>query len=271
MTLHRPQLLAFDLDGTLILEGSLVVPHSTQAALSRLRQLGTHIAIITGRDQPPPGVLEAARPVAVATSNGGHIEIGGKVHTELRFSEAELAAVLGHQLDGARVIAFTTRAVYVDVPPDAPAPDWLVRREHHPLSDAPVNEVIKVGFYHPEVSHWRDTLRGGDFAHLVYTGAQAPYPDFLTVTPGGADKGAALSVIAAQLGVPMENVTAFGDSDNDEAMFALAGYAVQVGNLPLLRPYAHEQIEKPEVLGAYLHALADELETGNRSTLKRAK
>ena len=271
MTLHRPQLLAFDLDGTLILEGSLLVPQETQTALSRLRELGVPAAIITGRDHPPPGVMEAARPVAVATSNGGHIEIGGQVHTELRFSETELAAVLGHQLEEARVIAFTTSAVYVDLPPGAPPPDWLVRREHHPLRDAPMNEVIKVGFYHPKVASWRDTLRGGDFSHLVYTGAQAPYPDFLTVTPSGADKGAALSVIAGQLGVAMERVTVFGDSDNDEAMFAVAGRAVQVGRLPLLRPYAHHQIEKPEVLGEYLHALADELETQQRTNLKRAK
>ncbi|GAA4008413.1 HAD family hydrolase [Deinococcus rubellus] len=257
---HRPQLLAFDLDGTLILEASLTVPAATISALARLRRLGVQAAIVTGRDQPPPGVLEAARPVAVATSNGGHITIGGQVHTELRFSEAELAAVLGHQLGNARVIAFTHRAIYVDVPPGVAAPEWLARREHFPLSEAPAGEVIKVGFYHAEVASWRDELRGGGFGHLVFTGAQPPYPEFLTVTPSGADKGAALSVIAQQLGVPMERVTAFGDSDNDEAMLALAGRAVQVGRLPLLVPYAHEQVERPEVLGEYLHALADGLE-----------
>lgn len=269
---HRPRLLAFDLDGTLILEASLTVPAATVSALARLRQLGVQAAIVTGRDQPPPGVLEAARPVAVATSNGGHIELGGQMHTSLRFSETELAAVLGHQLGDARVIAFTHRAIYVDVPPGVAAPEWLAQREHRPLRDAPAGEVIKVGFYHPEVASWRDELRGGGYGHLVFTGAQPPYPEFLTVTPTGADKGAALSVIAQQLGVPMERVTAFGDSDNDEAMLALAGRAVQVGHLPLLAPYAHEQVERPEELGAYLHALADELEADGsaRSPLEKA-
>jgi len=269
---HRPRLLAFDLDGTLILEASLSVPEATITALARLRRLGVQAAIITGRDQPPPGVMVAAQPAAVATSNGGHIEINGQVHTSLRFSETELAAVLGHQLGNARVIAFTHDAIYVDVPPGVSAPEWLARREHFPLSEAPAGEIIKVGFYHPEVANWRDELRGGGFGHLVFTGAQPPYPEFLTVTPSGADKGAALSVIAEQLGVPMAQVTAFGDSDNDEAMLSIAGRAVQVGHLPLLAPYAHERVERPEVLGAYLHALADELEADGapRGSLERA-
>ncbi|TSA83893.1 HAD family phosphatase [Deinococcus detaillensis] len=255
---HRPQLLAFDLDGTLILEASLSVPKHTQTALGRLRGLGIQTAIVTGRDHPPSGVLDAAQPAAVATSNGGRIEFAGRVHQELRFSEEELASVLAHQLGNARVIAFTSSALYVDMPPGVAAPEWLVRREHYPLSEAPASEIIKVGFYHPEVASWRDTLRG-QHAQLVYTGAQPPYPDFLTVTPSGADKGAALSVIAHQLGVPMERVTAFGDSDNDEAMLSVAGWAVQVGSLPLLRPHANEQVERPETLGNYLHALADSL------------
>lgn len=256
---HRPQLLAFDLDGTLILEASLSVPQHSQSAFVRLRRLGIRVAIITGRDQLPQGVLEAAQPIAVATSNGGRIEINGTLHQELCFRENELAAVLAHQLSDARVIAFTQHTLYVDLPPNVPAPEWLARREHRPLSEAPASEVIKVGFYHPEVAGWRDALRL-EHAQLVYTGAQAPYPEFLTVTPRGADKGAALSVIAQQLGIPMAQVTAFGDSDNDEAMLAVAGRAVQVGHLPLLRSYAHQQVERPEVLGEYLHALADELE-----------
>ncbi|AWN24354.1 HAD family phosphatase [Deinococcus irradiatisoli] len=262
-----PRLLAFDLDGTLILEAGLVVPEATRAALKRLKRAGVKTAIITGRDQPPPGVLDAAQPEAVATSNGGRIDIGGELHQELRFSESELSAVLAHQLGEARVIAFTSRAVYIDVPPGLPAPVWLSRREHHPLSEVPVHEVIKVGFYHPEVGRWRDTLRG-EYGHLVYTGAQDPYPEFLTVTPAGADKGAALSVIAEQLGIPMPQVMVFGDSDNDEAMFAVAGRAVQVGRLPLLERYAHARVEGPEVLGAYLHALADELEAEGRAPRK---
>ena len=254
-----PLLLAFDLDGTLITEQGLLVPDDSRAALKRLRAQGLKVAIITGRDQPPPGVLDAARPDAVATHNGGRVEIGGALHSQLHFSSSELEAVLAHQLGDARVMAFTADAVYIDTVPGMAVPEWLARREHFPLAQAPMHAVTKIGFYHPGVASWRDELRSGGYGHLVYTGAQAPYPDFLTVTPGGADKGAALSIIAGQFGIALAQVTVFGDSDNDEAMFAVAGRAVQVGDLPLLAPYAHERVEGPQALGAYLHALADEL------------
>ena len=91
------------------------------------------------------------------------------------------------------------------------------------------------------------------------TGAQEPYTDFLTVTPSGAHKGAALIAIAGVLGIDMARTVAFGDSDNDLAMLEVAGHAVQLGRLPLLRPHADETLEGPETLGAYLDALADRL------------
>lgn len=259
-----PQLLlAFDLDGTLIPDGGLTVPADTRAALSRLRGLGVAVAVITGRDLPPPDVLDAARPQAVATSNGGRIELNGVLHREVHFSPDDLRAVLAHGLEGARVIAFTMRRVYVDLPPGEETPPWLARREHAPLSQLPHDDgqILKVGFYHPDIQGWRDAL-GESHPHLVMTGAQDPYPEFLTVTPKGADKGAALVAIAQALGVSLTRTWAFGDSDNDVAMLEVAGHAVQVGGLPLLTPHADEVVAGPQELGAFLDGLAARLESG---------
>jgi len=256
-----PLLLAFDLDGTLIPEQGREVPPATARALARLRGLGARLAIITGRDAAPGPVWEAARPDAVATNNGGHIEIGGQVHAEARFSAAELEAVLAHELEGARVVVFTPGALYLDLPSGAQPEPWMRARQVRPLAEAPADGALKVGFYHPGVADFAARLRG-THPHLVLTGAQPPYEQFLTVTPTGAHKGAALTLIADALGVPLERTLAFGDSDNDLAMLELAGYAVQLGRLPLLAPHAHAQVAGPEALGEYLHALADRLEAG---------
>ena len=132
-------------------------------------------------------------------------------------------------------------------------------RSYRPLAEAPTEGVLKVGFYHPGVRDFASRLRG-KHPGLVLTGAQPPYDHFLTVTPVGAHKGAALTLIAGALNIPLERTVVFGDSDNDEAMFELAGHAVQVGTLPLLARHAHEQVASPEELGAYLDALADRLE-----------
>ncbi len=256
-----PRLLAFDLDGTLIPDGGLIVPLATRAALGRLHALGVKVAVITGRDSPPSDVLDAARPDAVATNNGGSISIGGRPHTEIHFDQADLLAVLAHTLQDARVIAFTAGRIYVDAPPGTPTPPWLAQRDHAPLAELERSHdrVLKVGFYHPGIRGWRDAL-SQSHPHLVLTGAQPPYSDFLTVTPSGADKGAALVAVAQALGIDMQRTVAFGDSDNDLAMLELAGQAVQLGDLPLLRPHADVTLEGPEALGAYLDTLAQRLE-----------
>lgn len=260
-----PLLLAFDLDGTLIPDQGREVPAPSVAALARLRGLGVRLAIITGRDTAPRAVEEAVRPDAVATNNGGRIVVGGEVRAEARFTPGELAAILAHELEDARVVVFTQDALYIDLPPGREPEAWMRLREYRPLAEAPREGVLKVGFYHPDVAGLAARLRG-KHPGLVLTGAQPPYTQFLTVTPVGAHKGAALTLIAEALGIPLDRTVAFGDSDNDEAMLELAGHAVQLGTLPLLARHAHEQVAAgPGALGAYLDALAGRLEVGVRA------
>lgn len=253
-----PLLMAFDLDGTLIPDRGDSVADDVLSALGRLRAAGVQLAIITGRDVSPSRVRAAVRPDAVATNNGGRIEMNGALHSEAIFTADDLEAVLAHELDGARVVLFTAERLYVDVPEGTEPEPWMVLRGYRPLADAPRDAILKIRYFHPHVAGFAERLRGSH-PHLVLTGAQDPYPHFLTVTPEGAHKGAALALIADTLGVPHAHTVAFGDSDNDEAMLEVAGYAVQVGTLPLLARHAHAQVSRQTELGAFLHAWADRL------------
>lgn len=254
-----PLLLAFDLDGTLIQDGGTELPPETARALARLRSLGVKLAIVTGRDIPPRSVREGVQADATATNNGGRIEVGGQLHAQAEFSPEDLQAVLAHELQGVRLVLFTPEAIYVDLPPDRDPEPWMLARGYHPLREAPQTGIVKAGFYHPEVVTLARRLRESH-PHLVLTGAQDPYPHFLTVTPTGAHKAAALARITELLEVPLERTVAFGDSDNDEVMLEVAGYAVQVGTLPLLARHADWQLPGHEALAAYLDGIADGLE-----------
>ncbi|MFC5847738.1 HAD hydrolase family protein [Deinococcus petrolearius] len=253
-----PLLLAFDLDGTLIRDGGQDLPEETAAALARLRALGVRVAIVTGRDLPPRGVSSRAGFDAVATNNGGRVHFGAELRTSARFGPGDLEAVLAHELDGARVVLFTEDDLYVQLPPGRDPEPWMLARQARPLAEAPHADVTKVGFWHPDVAGFAARLRASH-PHLVVTGGQPPYPEFLTVTPTGAHKAAALTLIAEGLGIPLERTVAFGDSDNDEVMLELAGYAVQVGTLPLLARHADTQLAGYGAVGAYLDALAGRL------------
>lgn len=57
---------------------------------------------------------------------------------------------------------------------------------------------------------------------------QRTSPAFLEWNPASVDKGTGLVQVAALLGVPMAEVVAVGDAENDLPMFAAAGLAVAV-------------------------------------------
>ena len=254
-----PLLLAFDLDGTLVPDLAVTLTDEVGAALRRLAELGVALAVITGRDLVPQAITETAPFSALASQNGGRVEVAGQLQPAIHFSEDELEAVLAHELEGARLILYSDGVLYLDMLPGETLPDWITTRGHRPQAEAKGRPIQKVSFFHADAAQHAEHLRRYQ-PQLVVTGAQPPYPEFLTVTPAGAHKGAALTLLAGKLGIPLERTVVFGDSDNDLAMFEVADYAVQSGNLPLLAEHADEQISGPEGLAAWLEGLAQQLE-----------
>jgi Cof subfamily protein (haloacid dehalogenase superfamily) len=63
---------------------------------------------------------------------------------------------------------------------------------------------------------------------LSYTGAM--YDHFIDIVFRGASKGHALNALALFLNVPMDQVLAIGDGDNDLSMLQCAGTGVAMGN-----------------------------------------
>ena len=66
------------------------------------------------------------------------------------------------------------------------------------------------------------------FGESVALTCSKPY--FLEVNPPLATKGHALSVCAEEMGFPLSQCMAFGDSLNDVSMLRAAGYGVCMGN-----------------------------------------
>ncbi|WP_261664419.1 HAD family hydrolase [Deinococcus sp. Marseille-Q6407] len=253
-----PLLLAFDFDGTLVPDGDPQLPPDLPAALGRLQQRGVRLAAITGRDVLPPGIEDAISFDAVATQNGGQVTVGGEVKQVLYFSDEELAAVLDHAMPGARLVMFSGGQMYVDLPEDQVPTAQQLARSPRPTAEVPRGRVQKVNFFHEGVAAHAAHLRQ-HWPDLTVTGAQPPYGQMMTVTPRGAHKGAGITLLAEALEIPLARTVAFGDSDNDIAMFKVAGYVVQSGTLPLLHDYADESIAGPHELVAWLDSLLVDL------------
>ncbi|AFZ68687.1 HAD-superfamily hydrolase, subfamily IIB [Deinococcus peraridilitoris DSM 19664] len=254
------RLIAFDLDGTL-LDHDKSIPQRSSRVIEQLRAHGCLFAVITGRARVPDDVMSTVRPQATATSNGGSIAVGEEMLIEHLLTPEQIRAVDALVPQDAEVIAFGTDAVYAR-DPHTQVFDWLSGRTLKPLEEAARGRVLKFNVRHPEAWRYRETIEAlGD---MTVTGGVAPYEHFLTVTPARANKGDALRDIARALDVPLAQTVAFGDSDNDLAMFQVAGTAVQVGQAECLVGRGHHQVScaalgLPGWLEYYLGELAREL------------
>jgi Cof subfamily protein (haloacid dehalogenase superfamily) len=233
-------LVAFDLDGTLLGEELLLRPR-VLAAVRRMRERGIEGCVVTGR------MYRAALPFV----------------RELGFT----APVVCYQ--GAAVIDSQTDEVLLDVPlPNAQALmlDAYARRENLHLQlyandryyceernryaalYAKISgvEPVIVPSLRDQFAVWDATkacfiaepdvivehlprvkaLLDGD----AYVTRSIPY--FLEVMNADVNKGRALDVVAKRLGIDPRNVMAIGDSWNDAPLLEAAGFAVAMGSAP---------------------------------------
>ncbi|BCT56198.1 Cof-type HAD-IIB family hydrolase [Dehalococcoides mccartyi] len=69
-----------------------------------------------------------------------------------------------------------------------------------------------------------------DFHFSIARAPAYPEVEFVNIVSPGISKGRALEKMAAQMGISLRNVIAFGDGSNDLPLFRAAGFGVAMGN-----------------------------------------
>lgn len=232
------RLLVTDLDGTLF-GHDLVVSPRTRAALGRWTARGGLVAIATGR------MFRATRPIAedlgVTTPlicyQGAWIRhpltLADLWHRTLEPAPAR-AAIAALEAAGFGVQLFLDDELYVTG--IGPA-----QRAYMALSRIAPREV----------AHWDEVFAAGAPTKIVAIASEAEVrrqvqamreafgeslyvvqsqPTFLEVAHREVNKGVALAKLVAGLGIPLSEVVAVGDGQNDVDMIRLAGLGVAMGN-----------------------------------------
>ena len=236
------KLLAFDLDGTLTNDDKVITPR-TMEALRTVQQHGVKLCLASGR--PPFGMRPLAREIGgevlLLCYNGGYIEIpavDGKgapeVLVERTLPEEVLPKLKAFQDES----DFTLMTYYEDTiyteHPDNPYVAISSRNNNMRVqgikdfvadTPRPLHKCLMVG--PPEARLALEEQMQASLKNM-YICHSTPY--FIECLPLGIDKGAALEDLAAHLGIPMQNVIAFGDSNNDVSMLEKAGIGVAMGN-----------------------------------------
>ncbi|MCX4728713.1 HAD family hydrolase [Streptomyces sp. NBC_01306] len=230
-------IVATDLDGTLLRRGDTVSPRS-RAALALAAAAGARHLIVTGRSLP--GVLELLGTLdyrgPVVCGQGTQLYDAGSARM---LSSVTLDRELAETALGK--IEAETGPVFAAVDQDGPdgrtlaEPGYLMPHPALPvLRVGPRPElwarpVIKVLIRHPELSD--DTLAAvarsvvGDLATVTMAG-----PGTVELAPYGVDKGTGIALAAEVLGHEPARLVAFGDMPNDLPMFRRAGHGVAMAN-----------------------------------------
>jgi Cof subfamily protein (haloacid dehalogenase superfamily) len=247
--LTRIQLLAVDLDGTLVTaEDEISAP--TRAALHRLRGAGVELAIATGRRyRKTQGAIGSLGLPVPAVCLGGALVKGKDGRTlhghVLETSELRAVALLfrawGHAAVAQRDSEQGGPDFVVDesVPWNFPTRDYFERNREFAeragnLAEEEREDVLVVGAF-GELADLRELERE---LHRAHPGAFSAYvmPGFFNqgyyceVVPSRVSKWAGLQRLADFLGVPRAGICAVGDERNDLSMISGAGVGVAMGN-----------------------------------------
>jgi hypothetical protein len=232
------RLIATDLDGTLLRSDGMTVSARTRQALSRAREAGITIVLVTARG--PRGVAEVAEAVG---TDGLAICSNGAVVFDLARRE-----VVGHRPLASEVAAQLIRSLRERLPEVCFAAETELRFSLEPafegawdgwepppetrygdaieLVSAPISKLIArdPSCSSEELAAVVRELVGNDAAVSV-SGRWA-----VEIAAAGVNKATALQELALDLGVQAGDVVAFGDYPNDLPMLAWAGLAIAPAN-----------------------------------------
>ena len=238
------ELIAVDIDGTLLNSRKEVAPETLQA-VRKVCAAGKTVVFDTGRAVSELTVLFAQIPgvrYAVFASGAGIYDDQEKKAFALRGfprDQADAILSLARTKDAMLQIILPDRAVL-----QASQMEHLERYHmeiYRPLYEKSMTtvpdifafasscreEILKINLYHavPE----ERTRTNAQLASLKISRIYAETSS-LECSANGVDKGSGLLLLSDKLGIPPERIIALGDADNDLPMFRTTGLGVAMGN-----------------------------------------
>jgi len=235
-----PQLLALDVDGTLVEPRKPIRP-AVVAAVRRSIAAGVKTTIVTGRmfvaAKPLVETLGIQVPIicyqgaVIANSQTGRFEREVSMPNAVALRIYQVAKEHGLHVQFYRDDRFYVEQnneyaqLYAKTSSSEPIVVPSLPEAFAGHDSTKVNIVAKPEKT-PEI--YELMLRTcGDDAYVTRSN-----PEFVEMMNPQVDKGVALRILAEKLGVPMDRVMAIGDSYNDLPLLETAGFAVAMGSAP---------------------------------------
>ncbi len=232
----------FDLDGTL-LTSKCHISDVDKATLREISKNGIKVVIATGRSihQIKEYIRELGINDYIITYNGAYIAnpATGEVIRKKVFKRSEIDAIEELFIrEDLNYFFYTSKKVYYKkhcpysefqfaynktLPDDLKIPIYPISE----MSDEERDDILVIALSNDTAiipSLREKTKHIGNFTFL-------DSGDFIIdVISGNTSKGDAIKTLAEHFNIPLSEIVAFGDSQNDETMFKAVGYSVAMGN-----------------------------------------
>lgn len=246
------KLIASDIDGTLLPEGTTAVNPELFTVIRALQEKGVTFVAASGRNYESVmavfGCME--QELTIISDNGGFVARGGKELFCHGFSKELLAEILqeARKVPDAWMMASAARSTYTDQN-DPKYVKWM--REGYKMNIQLVDDLwdveeplIKIALYtySTDAAIAAEPLRAhfGDRVNVVLAGEH-----WVDMVLPHVSKGEALAHIQQTLGITPEETAAFGDNGNDIPMLQCAAESYAVANA------------RPEVKAAAKYVIGD--------------
>ncbi len=232
------RLIAMDIDGTL-LNSKGEITDTVRSAIKKTQELGVQIAIVSGRNIP--GINDVLGKLGLdlwfISSGGANIsnyrmdkilwrsylknEDAKAVIQEARKAGAGIFLERPDRLFWEGSLHYlqwiiSAKGLHIEI-----VNDLLGHLDTDPLKITLVGEVETVGQIELNLKAMNLEI------NMAYS-----TPRYLEITRTGVNKGAALKQMADHLNIPLGEIIAIGDGENDIPMFAVAGLGIAMGNAP---------------------------------------
>jgi Cof subfamily protein (haloacid dehalogenase superfamily) len=234
-----PWLLAMDVDGTILTNDYVILPEIRDAVQAARRQ-GVIAVLATARAKAAVfHILDDLGGVDAAICLGGSLTVhqteGGWTNLEYA-QEAIIPSRLVNEIVSAARQAGISLSVYTDDNVYADHIDEVLAHQSHKTGlqfietnllalDQPVLKILAIGNQETMPAVERIRLSVGSSLSCLYS-----HWNFLEISTQAVSKGAALERYRRFRGIDHRHVVAIGDSQNDVAMFAVAGISIAMGN-----------------------------------------
>ena len=254
------QIIASDMDGTLLNDKMTISPENA-AAIKQAQAAGVHFIVSSGRqyNEIKPLIQAVGINCPMITLNGAQVfDETGKLLSSAPIS-SQLATKIMHFLKQQKLYfeVITSQGIYSDnrskrienfaelltrINPETPfklAVSFAAARmelmkinytdDYFKLIDTPHLRIYKIVAFSNEGEKVLDPIKDKikRIYSLVITSSAASN---LEINQINAQKGIALQKYADQLNIPMDNVMAIGDNNNDLSMIRVAGVSYAMDN-----------------------------------------